>query len=87
MLAPGLGERFQFGVGRVAAELAEMGLDGLHFGQRQIKLPFAAERLQCRVVHRADRHRRQAEPIGRAEFQMPERQRPDDDLLDGVVGQ
>ena len=33
MLAPGLGERLQLAVGRVAAEAAEMGLDRPHLGQ------------------------------------------------------
>ena len=48
MLAPGLGDRFQFDVGRIAAELAEMGLDRLHFDQRQIKLPLRLSR--CRAA-------------------------------------
>ena len=87
MLAPGLGDGFQFGVGRVAAELLEMGLDGLHFHQREIKLSLAAQDPQGLVVHRADRHGRQAEVVRSAQFQMAEAQGADDHLLDGVVGQ
>ena len=52
--------RLQLDVGRVAAERLEMGLDGLHFGQRQIELPLAAQPLQGRVVHRAGWARSQA---------------------------
>ena len=55
MLAPRLGDRFQFDVARVAAERAEMGLDGLHLDQRQVELAFEAQSLQGRVVHRAAR--------------------------------
>ena len=87
MLAPGLGDGFQFGVGRIAAELLEMGLDGLHFDQREIKLPPAAQDPQGLVVHRADRHGGQAEVVGSAQFQVTEAQGADDHLLDGVVGQ
>ena len=35
MLAPGLRDGFQLGVGRVAVEFFEMVLDGLHLGNRQ----------------------------------------------------
>ena len=64
-----------------------MGLDRLHFRERQEKLPFAAESLEGRVVHRADRHRQQAKLVGGAQLQPLEIERADDHLLDGVVGQ
>lgn len=87
MLAPGLGDGFQLGVGRVAAELLEMGLDGLHFDQRQIKLSAAAQDPQGLIVHCADRHGGQAKVVGGAQCQMTESQGANDHLLDGVVGQ
>ena len=87
MLAPGLGDGFQFHVARIAVERAEMGLDRLHFDQREVELAFAAETHQGGVVHRADGHGHEAELVGRADLQAVETQRPDDHLLDGVVGQ
>ena len=87
MLAPGLGDRFQLDVGRIAAELAEVLADRLHLGQLQIELPLAAEAHQGVVVELADRHGADFEAIGPAEVEPRERQRADDDLLDGVVGQ
>ena len=56
MLAPGLGERLQFRIGRVAAQLAEMRLNRLHLGKRQIELAFAAQLHKRRVVQLAQRH-------------------------------
>jgi hypothetical protein len=87
VLAPGLRDRLQLDIGRVAIQRAEMGLDRLHLDQRQVKLPFTAEPLQRRVVRLSDRHRHQFEAIGRADLQVLELQRSDDHLLDGVVGQ
>ncbi len=87
MLAPGLGDRLQLDVGRIAIELAKMCLDGPHLGQRQVELPLAAEPLERRVVGRAQRHADQAEFVGRAELEPLELQRAHDHLLDGVVGQ
>src|SRR5262245_60344814 len=53
VLAPGLSERFQLGVGGVAAKVAEMRLYCLHFGQRQEELTFAAQLFQAGIVHAA----------------------------------
>ena len=87
MLAPGLGDGFQFHVAGIAVEGAEMGLDRPHFGQREVELAFAAEAFEGGVVHRADGHGGEAEFVGRTELQPIEAQRADDHLLDGVVGQ
>ena len=87
MLAPGLGDSLQLGVGRIAVELLKIGLDGLHFHQRQIELSLAAQDLQGLVVHRADRHALQAKDVGSAQFQVAETQGADNHLLDGIVGQ
>ena len=41
MLAPGLGDRFQLDVGRLAAQLAVVLLDRLQLDQRQAQRPLA----------------------------------------------
>ena len=87
VLAPGLGERLQLDVGRVAVQLAEVGLDRLHLGQLQVELALAAEPHERLVVQLADRHVPQFELVRRADLEPFKRQRTDDDLLDGVVGQ
>ena len=46
MLAPGLGESFEFDVGGVAFELAEIGLDGLHLAEVEEEVAFAGEVLE-----------------------------------------
>ncbi len=87
MLAPGLGDRFQFDVGRVALERLEMGLDCPHLDQREVKLTFQGQPLERFVVELPDGYGDQLEIVRRADLQMLEFQRPDDDLLDCVVGQ
>ena len=87
MLAPGLGDGFQFNIGRIAADGLELGLNRLHFDQREIQLALQAETLQSRVVHRPERHGPQAKLVRRAHVQAAKRKRPDNHLLDGVVGQ
>ncbi len=47
-------------------------LNGLHFGQRQIQLPLAAELHQSRVIHFTQRHRDQFELVLAADFQSIE---------------
>ena len=56
MFTPGLGDRFELGVGGLAVLLAEMPADRLHLGQTQVKLPLAAETGQFVVIHSADRN-------------------------------
>ena len=51
MLAPGLRHGFQLDVGRIAVEVAEVGLDGFHFDERQKELPFSAELHKGSIVH------------------------------------
>ena len=87
VLRPGLGDRFQLDVGRVAVEFAEVRLDRLHLVERQRQLPVAAQLDECRVVEVAERHGDAAELVRPADAQRRCRQRPVDDLLDGVVGQ
>src|SRR5271166_5700578 len=64
-----------------------MRLDGTHFGEAQGQLAVTAELLQRRVVETAQRHADELELIGRSNAQMFKRQRPGDDLLDGLVGE
>ena len=88
MLAPGLGDRFQLDVGRVAVELRESAP-----GSSASRPATDRAALRGSVASApssssvANRHRDQLELVRRAELQLIERQRPDDDLLDGVVGQ
>ena len=56
VFAPGLGERFQFDVGRIAVQLAEVLLDRLHLDQRQVQLARAAQLLERGIVQFANRH-------------------------------
>ena len=56
VLAPGLGDRFQFDVGWIAVLLGEVLADRLHLGEAQVELPRAAQLGQLRIVHPADRH-------------------------------
>ena len=87
VLAPGLGDRFQLDVGRLAAQLGEMPLDRLHLGELQVELPLAAEPHEGVVVEAAIGDGAELEAVVAARFEPRERQRPDDDLLDGVVGE
>ena len=50
MFAPRLGDRFEFGIGRVTIKLLEIRLNGLHFDKRKIKLAFFAEQVESIVV-------------------------------------
>ncbi len=72
MLAPGLGNRFQLGVGGIAAQFAKVRLNRPHFDQRQIELPFAAQAEERLVVHVAKRHRDELNLIRRTEFEPVE---------------
>ncbi len=87
MLAPGLRDGFQFDVGRVAAKLAEMGLDRPHLFDRQIQLASAAELGQRGIVKLAQRHAHEVKFVVAPHFQRREREGPGNDLFDGVVGQ
>ena len=87
VLAPGLGQRLQLAVGRVAAQPGEVPPDGLHLGEAQVELARLAQVHQRRVVHGPDRDLDPAEVVGVALAEVVERQRADDGLLDGVVGQ
>ena len=69
VLAPGLGDRLQFDVGRVAAQRAKVLLNRLHFDQRQIELALATQQLQPFVVQSQQRLDQRLELIGRAQLQ------------------
>ena len=87
VFAPGLGDRFEFGVGGFAVLFGKVAADRLHFGQAQVELPFAAETGQLVVFHAADGNSDQAKGVIRTDRQVRHAQRPPNDLLDGVVGQ
>jgi hypothetical protein len=57
VFAPGLSDRFQFDIGRVAAQLAEVLLDRLHLDQRQAQRPLFAERDEIARRKFPQRHR------------------------------
>ena len=56
VLAPGLGERLEFDLERVAAERVEVVADGVEFGHREGQAAIAGEPLKGRVVEVAERH-------------------------------
>ena len=85
VFAPGLGERLQLDVGRVAVQLDEVLANRLHLGEAQVELARAAQVGQCAIVHLADRHRHPLEAVRAAQRQTLHRQRAPNDLLDGVV--
>ena len=87
MFAPGLGEGFQFDVGRFAAQFGKMTLDGLHFGQLQVELPLTTEPHQTRVIETAERNREQLELVIAAMLELIEGEGACDGLLDSIVGQ
>ena len=55
VFAPRLRDRLEFNVGGISAELLVVGLNGLHFDEREAQLPGAADRHQRLVVGFADR--------------------------------
>ena len=87
VFAPRLRDRLQLDVGRIATDLAKVILDRLHLGQRQVELPLPAQSHQAIVVERTQRDRDQLEAVARSQLQPIEGDRPNHDLLDGVVGQ
>ncbi len=92
VLAPGLGERFEFEVGRFAAGLAVVGLDRLHLVEREEQVRLARELAQRVVVEVAQRHvakrkrphRRAAKHVARA---VGLAETGEADLFDAVVGE
>ena len=87
MLAPGLREGLELAVGRVAAEVAEVVLDGPHLGEAQVELPCWLRSSSASSSIAADRHLDAPEVVGMPLAEPVERQGADDRLLDGVVGQ
>ena len=87
MLAPGLGQRLELAVRRLAAEAGEMGLDGAELGEAEVELAGLGERQQLGVGLAQDRHLDPGEAVRRPLAELVEGQGPDHGLLDGVVGQ
>ena len=54
VLAPGLSDGFQFDVGGISPQAAEVILHGLHFRDAQVQLTLFAEHHQFVVVHFAN---------------------------------
>jgi hypothetical protein len=74
VLRPGLGDRFQLHVGRVAPLVAEVSLDGPHFHRVEGELAGAAELLQGGVVQVSQGRRDQPKGVGGADAQVIERE-------------
>ncbi len=87
MLTPGLGDRFQLNVGRLARQIAKVMLNGFQLDQGQAQRPFFAQSEELLVAQAANRHRHRLEAARRAEMNSLELQRTEDDLLDRIVGQ
>ena len=87
VLAPGLRERFQLDIRRLALLLAEIILDRLHLRQRKKQMPFAAElgKLLFGQVPQADVPQR--EPSSRAGFKLLGNIRLKMNRFDHAVGQ
>ncbi len=87
VLGPGLRQRLQLDVGRLAPLRLIVPLDRLHLGQRQRQTGLLADLQQPRVIGLAQRHLLAFErPLRRRRLQVQARH-PGDDLLDGIVGQ
>ncbi len=87
VLAPGLRQRLQLDVGRIAVQLAEILLDRLHLDQRQVQLAVAAQIAPAARRPGSDRHLHQLERVRLSHVQVRQVERPDDHLLDRIVGQ
>ena len=87
VFAPGLGDRFQLDIGRIAVQLAEMPLDRLHFRQRQVQLARTAQLLERGIIQFANRYADQLKLVGLAHIQPAEIEWTDHDLFNRVVGQ
>gem|GEM_PF-6813102 len=87
VFAPGLGEGFQFDVGRVAASLLEVLLHRFHFFQRQEQMRLAAHFFQGVVVQIAQRDVREFELIRRTLAEGGGMEGFGGDVLDDGIGE
>ena len=82
VFAPGLRDRLEFDIRRLASSVLEVLLNSLHLSKRQIELPSATERHQLIIAERPDRDRRQLVLICGANIDAIEVERSDDDAFD-----
>ena len=87
VLAPGLGDRFQFDVGGITLQIDEVLADRPHFHQAEIQLALATEVGKLGIVHLADRDGRAAELIRVSQRNAVQRNRAPEHLLDRIIGQ
>ena len=72
MLAPCLGDRFQFRIRRISPEVTEILLNRLHFDQRKIELTLTTESSESFVVQIEDGDVNQLELVGSAKLESIE---------------
>jgi hypothetical protein len=84
---PRLSNRFEFDVGGVSLQFAEVSLHRLHLIEREGKRVILAELHKPGIVEIADGDIDELEGVRRAEGEVIGLDRANDDLLDGVVGE
>ena len=87
VLGPGLRERFQLDVGRVAADLGEVVLDRVHLGEVQAQDALLADLEQARVADAEERDLAALEPVFRRDRRVRDGHVAEEHVLDGRVVQ
>ena len=87
VLAPGLRDRLQLDLERGAAEGVKVVADSVQLADGQGQAAVAAELFECGVVETVQRDRLLGERPGAAAGERGQHERPDDHVLDGVVGE
>ena len=87
VFAPGLCDRLELDVCRIAVQGGEVVTDGPHFFEREVELPVPALPLECVIVHVAKRDTLELERVVAAQGDRVDRQGALDNVFDRVVGQ